>query len=69
VHGEYGNAIELARKALKEDPGTAKAWRLIGASSCFLKDKTNAATAWTKIGNQDKQFLRYVCQRNGITVP
>src|SRR5205807_1118737 len=35
VHGQYANAIETAKKASKSEP--LKAWRIIGAASCFLK--------------------------------
>jgi tetratricopeptide (TPR) repeat protein len=69
VHGNYAEAIEKARKALKQSAGNAKAWRIIGASSCFLKDKGGAVSAWNKLGPMDRQFLKYVCQRNTITIP
>src|SRR5947199_104864 len=67
VHGQYANAIELARKAAKSSP--SKAWRIMGASSCFLKDRNGAMTAWNKLDAQGRQFLKYVCSRNAITVP
>jgi pSer/pThr/pTyr-binding forkhead associated (FHA) protein len=67
VHGQYANAIELARKAAKASP--SKAWRIMGASSCFLKDRNGAMTAWNKLDAQGRQFLKYVCSRNAITVP
>jgi pSer/pThr/pTyr-binding forkhead associated (FHA) protein len=69
VHGDYQAAIDKARRALRDDPGNTRAWRLIGASSCFLKDKAGASTAWNKLGNIERQFLKYVCQRNNITLP
>ena len=46
-----------------------KAWRIIGASSCFQKDKSGAAAAWNHLVAMDRQFLKYVCQRNNIVVP
>lgn len=67
VHGQYANAIEIARKAQRAAP--SKAWRIIGASSCFLKDKNGAVQAWNKLDAQGRQFLKYVCSRNSITVP
>jgi len=68
VHGNYAGAIEKARKAAR---GTcvARAWRLIGASSCFLKDKSGAVAAWNRLPNTDRKFLEYVCARNGIEMP
>lgn len=67
VHGQYANAIETARKAAKSEP--LKAWRIIGAASCFLKDRNGAMAAWNKLGPQERSFLKYVCSRNAITVP
>ncbi len=67
VHGQYAMAIDLAKKAMKSQP--AKAWRLIGASYCFLKDRAGAVSAFGKLDAQGKQFLKYVCSRNTITVP
>jgi hypothetical protein len=66
VHGQYANAIELAKKISKSTP---KAWRIIGASSCFLKDRNGAVTAYNKLDAQGRQFLKYVCSRNAIIVP
>jgi pSer/pThr/pTyr-binding forkhead associated (FHA) protein len=67
VHGAYANAIEIAKRAIKAQP--MKAWRIIGASNCFLKDRNGALQAWNKLDAQARQFLKYVCSRNSITVP
>ncbi len=67
VHGQYQQAIDTAKKAMKAQP--LKAWRTIGASSCFLKDKAMAVQAWNKIDTNGRNLLRYVCSRNDIQVP
>ncbi len=67
VHGQYANAIEIARKAVSAQPN--QAWRVIGASSCFLKDRDGAVKSWNKLDTQGRSFLKYVCSRNAITVP
>lgn len=67
VHGQYANAIETAKRAARAQP--ARAWRIIGAASCFLKDRGGAMQAWNKLGPQERSFLKYVCSRNAITVP
>jgi pSer/pThr/pTyr-binding forkhead associated (FHA) protein len=67
VHGQYTNAIELAVKLKKMQPG--KAWRIIGASNCFLKDRSGAMSAYSKLDPTGRQFLKYVCSRNAITIP
>ena len=69
VRGAYAESIDMARRALRGDANNSKAWRIIGASSCFLKDKAGASSAWNKLGNMDRQFLKYVCGRNAITIP
>jgi pSer/pThr/pTyr-binding forkhead associated (FHA) protein/tetratricopeptide (TPR) repeat protein len=67
VHGQYAQAIEQAKKAARSQP--AKAWRIIGASNCFLKDRNGAVAAWNKLDAQGRQFLKYVCSRNAVAVP
>jgi hypothetical protein len=66
VHGQYATARDLAMPLTK---GLPKAWRIVGASSCFLKDKDAASKAFNKLDPQGKQFLKYVCSRTGLTLP
>ena len=66
VQGEYKKAIELARTGVDTFP--ARAWRVIGASQCFLKDKAGAHEAWTHLDASGKQFLKYVCGRSGVAL-
>ena len=67
VHGQYATAIAIAKKAVKAQPD--QAWRLIGASSCFLKDRNGAVEAWNKLDSQGRSSVTYVCKRNGLTTP
>jgi RNA polymerase sigma factor (sigma-70 family) len=67
VHGQYADAIEEARKHVDEAPGTA--WRIIGASSCFLQDAHGAGQAWSQLDPTGKQFIEYVCSRNQVSIP
>lgn len=61
----YARARDLAHRAAGTQP--AKAWRLIGASSCFLKDRSGALDALSHLpGGPDIEFLRFACARNGI---
>ncbi len=64
IHGRYREAIALGRA-----DSDVRAWRIIGASSCYLKDLKGARQAWTRLDAQGRQFLKYVCARNGVTVP
>jgi len=63
VHGQYAEAVKLA-SALP--PTFTKRERLIGASSCFLKDRARALEAFGKLDPQGQQFLKYVCSRSGV---
>ena len=64
VAGHYAAAITQARTQLSAEPD--KAWRLIGASSCFLKDRKAATNAFSHLDAEGKQFVVYVCSRNGV---
>jgi hypothetical protein len=64
VHGDYVGAIKLAKRVAPSLP--AKAWRVVGASSCFLKDVEGAREAYSRLGEQEREFLRYVCARNTV---
>lgn len=64
IHGQYSAAIMYAGKAKRTQP--TKAYRLIGASHCFMKDKAEATRVLAKLDRQGQEFLRYVCARNGV---
>src|SRR5205085_399051 len=64
VDGSYQAAIEKARACVAYQPD--RAWRIVGAGACFLKDRASAVDAFNHLANTDRQFLRYVCTRNGI---
>ncbi len=67
VKGDYHKAIELARPRVAIEPDAA--WRVIGASSCFLKDRAGAKEAYGRLDAKGQAFVKYVCSRNEITVP
>jgi RNA polymerase sigma factor (sigma-70 family) len=67
IHGEYDDAIELARKGMAAQP--SKAWRIVGAASCFNKDASGATEAWNALDPQSRKFVEYVCKRNDVTLP
>ena len=67
VQGKYAAAIRLAKQAVPAEP--ARAWRVIGAASCFLKDRSGAHEAWSKLNPQGRSFLEYVCSRNKVALP
>jgi hypothetical protein len=67
VKGDYRKAIALAQPHVADNPG--QAWRVIGASNCFLKDAAGAREAWGKLDAEGQAFLRYVCSRNKVPIP
>lgn len=66
VDGQYANSIELAQKGMADD--SLRAWRILGANYCMLKDKTKAQEALTKLDAPGQKYLRYVCKRQTITL-
>ena len=67
VKGEYKKAIALAEPHLGTEP--IDAWKVIGASSCFLKDKARAKEAYAHLDAKGQSFLKYVCSRNSVALP
>jgi RNA polymerase sigma-70 factor (ECF subfamily) len=67
IHGEFDDAIELAKQARAQDP--AKAARIMGASSCFKGDAAGATDAWHALDDHGRKFIEYVCKRNDVTLP
>jgi len=63
VHGRYREALALAQRSSDQ-----RSLRIIGAASCFMHDEKNARTAFDHLDPQGRQFLKYVCSRNGITL-
>ncbi len=78
----WSEAHELALKAATapratklDDKGAAqwerrvaKAWRLAGVASCNLKERSGALQATVHLVKDDIQFLRFVCDKQGITI-
>ncbi len=64
VAGRFADAIALARQAVADDPQPA--WRVIGASSCFLRDAQQATAAWQQLDAAGRRFIEYVCARHQV---
>lgn len=64
--GKYVDAIALARAATSDNP--QRTGRIIGASSCFLKDVQAATTAWKALDDAGRRFVAYVCANNGVRI-
>lgn len=67
VAGRYDEAIERATVARAADP--LRAWRIIGAASCFRGDAAGAAAARDALDDKGRRFVEYVCANNKVTLP
>jgi hypothetical protein len=67
VAGRYQLAIAKARWCTDAQPSVA--YRVIGASACFLKDRATALDAWTHLDHQGRNFVKYVCSKKEIEIP
>lgn len=66
LNGDYRVAINLAKPMVKLSP--IRAWRIIGSTACNLKDLKLVNEAYKELDPPGKQYVVYVCQRNGIVL-
>jgi pSer/pThr/pTyr-binding forkhead associated (FHA) protein len=64
--GQYGAAIDSARKALRARPNLTNAYQIIAVCSCALHDAESAARAFEKLDERNKQYVKSACQKSGI---
>ena len=65
---QCGAAVDLSRKALHAKPGMTDAYQIIAVCSCTLKDADAAARAYAKLDDKNRNLVRALCQKNGVTV-
>jgi pSer/pThr/pTyr-binding forkhead associated (FHA) protein len=65
VNGNYAQAISQARQMTKASP--VRAWRIIGGAACHLRDVRLANEAYRHLDAPGRQYMVYVCQREGMT--
>lgn len=68
VSGKYDRSMSLSKQVLKLNPGQPFAIKIIGASACFLKNVDDAQWAFGKLNTADRNALRNICLKNGITL-
>ena len=64
VNGNFSQAINEARSVQRINP--TRAWRIIGAAACNMKDIKLASEAFRHLDSASRQYLVYTCQRQGI---
>ncbi len=64
VNGDYAGAIAMAKTAAADSP--IRANRIIGSAACQTKNAKLIAESYAKLDAPSRQYLVYVCQRNGV---
>ncbi len=64
VNGNFSQAINEAKSVQRINP--TRAWRIIGAAACNMKDIKLANEAFRHLETASRQYLIYTCQRQGI---
>ncbi|MCC6750009.1 MAG: FHA domain-containing protein [Deltaproteobacteria bacterium] len=68
VAGHHSQAIAFAKLVLKQTPTSGQALQIVGASSCYLKNAKQAKKAYDRLDAAQRNLLRSVCARNGVTL-
>ncbi len=68
LKGQFAAAVEAARKALRAKPGLARAYQIIAVCSCSLKDADTASKAYDRLDDRNKQMVKTLCQKSGVTL-
>jgi hypothetical protein len=66
VNGDYAQAISVAKSV--ESKSRVRAARIIGSAACNLRDTKLADEAYRKLDAPGRQYMVYVCQRQGVTI-
>ena len=64
IKGNYKSAMTMAWAAQRSDP--ARAWRVIGSAACNTRQISVIDDAYSRLDAQGREYLLYVCRRNGI---
>lgn len=67
VNGDYRRAIELAQSVDKGGGSGVRSARIQGAAACHLQDMKLLNRVYRRLDAPGRQYLVYVCQRQGIT--
>jgi ABC transport system ATP-binding/permease protein len=66
--GQHALASKLAKQALRSDPTNLQAISVLGASSCYLKNESEARAAYNRLPSSSRNLLRQVCHSVGINL-
>ena len=69
----YGQGIASGPKSTsrgtKLHTSAPRAWRIIGAASCFAGDAAGATAALDALDDKGRRFVAYVCANNKVALP
>jgi pSer/pThr/pTyr-binding forkhead associated (FHA) protein len=68
LKGQYSAAIDASRKALRAKPGLTRAYQIIAVCSCSLRDADSASKAYERLDDRNKQLVKQLCAKSGITI-
>ena len=68
LKGQYSAAIDASRKALRAKPGLTRAYQIIAVCSCSLRDAESATKAYERLDDRNKQLVKQLCAKSGITI-
>src|SRR5205814_6831987 len=68
LKGQYSAAIDASRRALRAKPGLTRAYQIIAVCSCSLRDAESATKAYERLDDRNKQLVKQLCAKSGITI-
>jgi ABC transport system ATP-binding/permease protein len=68
LRGQFTVAIDSSKRALKIRPGLSRAYQIIAACSCSLRDADGATKAYERLDDKMKPMVKTWCQKSGITL-
>jgi len=68
VAGNHRRAVQMCKQVLKLQPDHYKAVQILGAASCYLKNRGDAQWAYERVARTYQPLLRKVCLNNGVAL-
>lgn len=65
INSNYKESIAIAKAVQRGNPN--RAWRIIGAAACYIKDVKLASESFQHLDSAGRHYMLYTCQLQGIT--
>ena len=66
IEGDHRAAVSQARQVVQLIPDSMGAWQIIAASSCYMKNPSEARQAARRVDTTRRVLVEKICRRNGI---